>query len=387
MSRPSAYEEAFRAAVARVKEHWPKPLDSRAVGTVCGRLSRSPKGQRELLLRNSGKAARIEVVRELCEQSLRLCSSDPPAAEEKARRAVEVAGAMAEEGLAGVMAADARALAWGHLTNALRVRGELDEAERACREAEQHLASGSGDPLMMVEVGWFKAFLHRDRRQLTPARLLLEKVAALLVQLEDRPRLGRTRVALARVHYAEGDVEAALACAETALSELEPESPSEAALLKLNIAGYLADLGRHHQALVLLRSCEPVALAVGGEVTRLRLGWLKGRIEAAMGEHEAALAHLDGARRAFLERGLVLDAALLSLDLALAYAACGRPAEQLRLAEEMLPVFTALRIPREATATLLLYVEAARELRASAELLDSLARRLDPLRRGGACTE
>ncbi len=382
MSRPSAYEEAFRAAVARVKEHWPKPLDSRALGTVCGRLSRLPEGQRELLLRNSGKVARIEVVRELCEQSLRLCSSDPLAAEERARQAVEVAGALVEEGLHGVMAADARALAWGHLANALRVRGELDEAERACVRAEQFLQSGSGDPLMMVEVGWFKAFLHRDRRQLAPARRLLERVAALLVELEDRPRLARTRIALARVHYAEGELEAAVACAEAALCDLEGEQ--EAAHLKLNIAGYLAELGRHHQAVVLLRSCEPVVAAGASELTRLRLAWLKGRIEAAMGEHEAAIPRLDGARRAFLERGLVLDAALLSLDLALAYAAVGRPAAQRQLAEEMVPVFTALRIPREATAALLLYVEAARELRASVQLIDGLARRLAPLRRGGS---
>ncbi len=63
---------------------------------------------------------------------------------------------------------------------------------------------------------------------------------------------------------------------------------------------------------------------------------------------------------------------LAGLDLALLYVHQDRTAEVKRLAEEMVPIFMAQDVHREATAALLLFQEAARREAVSAAMLTEL---------------
>jgi hypothetical protein len=88
-------------------------------------------------------------------------------------------------------------------------------------------------------------------------------------------------------------------------------------------------------------------------------------------------------RRVFLEHPLPYDYALASLDLSLVLLEEGRTAEVRTLAEEMLSVFAAQQVHREALAALRLFCEAAKQEAATVELARRVERflrraQLDP---------
>lgn len=93
--------------------------------------------------------------------------------------------------------------------------------------------------------------------------------------------------------------------------------------------------------------------------TQLRPLWLQADIAAGRGDLAAAERDYLATRDGFISQGIGYDAAMASLDLAVLYLRQGRTAEVRRLAEEMLPLFEAQDVHREALAALSLFLEAA----------------------------
>ncbi len=85
---------------------------------------------------------------------------------------------------------------------------------------------------------------------------------------------------------------------------------------------------------------------------------MKGRIARGLGQHLEAEALLLAARERFVADESPFDAAVVSLELAVLYAEQKRTAELKQLAAEMLPIFTALKIHREALAALMFLKQA-----------------------------
>lgn len=75
----------------------------------------------------------------------------------------------------------------------------------------------------------------------------------------------------------------------------------------------------------------------------------------------------------FLQHGVLYSVALVSLDLALLFSRQGRIEDLKRLAAELLAVFSAQEVHREATAALVLFQRACEEERINAELICRLA--------------
>ncbi len=115
-----------------------------------------------------------------------------------------------------------------------------------------------------------------------------------------------------------------------------------------------------------------LAAGVGKELDLVRLRWLEGRIAAGLGRRDEALTALSRVREEFVSREIAYDAALVSLELANLYLEEGRKAEVRNLARQMMWIFHAQGVPREALAALRLFCEAAER---EAVTLD-LARRL-----------
>jgi len=107
--------------------------------------------------------------------------------------------------------------------------------------------------------------------------------------------------------------------------------------------------------------------------TQLRRSWLQGKIAAGVGDVPAAERLFTETRDGFVRQGIGYDAAMVSLDLALLYLREGRTGEVRRVAEEMVPVFSAQDVHREATAALLLFQEAARREEVTAGLVREVA--------------
>jgi hypothetical protein len=108
----------------------------------------------------------------------------------------------------------------------------------------------------------------------------------------------------------------------------------------------------------------------------IRLRWLEGKIARELGQLEDAEAALKEARGAFLSQGIGIDAALVSLDLAVLYAQRGETAAIRHLAAEMVPVFQAGEVHPDALAAILLFRQAAEAEQINRALLDTIATRL-----------
>jgi hypothetical protein len=92
-----------------------------------------------------------------------------------------------------------------------------------------------------------------------------------------------------------------------------------------------------------------------------------------MGKPRLAESLLLAVRDGFLAEGVPFDTALVSLEIALLYAEQGRSGELKKLAGEMLPVFSSLRIHREALAALSFLLQAIQSESASARLVAAVA--------------
>jgi hypothetical protein len=113
---------------------------------------------------------------------------------------------------------------------------------------------------------------------------------------------------------------------------------------------------------------------------------VEGRVAAGLGEHERARQLLNGVRQTFLDDENPYEAALATLDLVVPHLEEGNTAEVRVLADEMVAVFRAHNVPREALAAVLLFQEAAHREAATAELAREVAALL--LRaRGGAAAD
>jgi tetratricopeptide (TPR) repeat protein len=170
-----------------------------------------------------------------------------------------------------------------------------------------------------------------------------------------------------------GDVEEAVATLRRVAPLVEAEGQPQLLLaLRFNLAVNLWFLGRYAEVIGLLTDLRKLAVGVGNELDLVRLRWLEGRIAAGLGRRDEALSALSRVREEFVSREIAYDAALVSLELANLHLEEGRTAEVRNLARQMMWVFHAQGVPREALAALKLFCEAAER---EAVTLD-LARRL-----------
>src|SRR5947199_7944340 len=99
-----------------------------------------------------------------------------------------------------------------------------------------------------------------------------------------------------------------------------------------------------------------------------RVTWLEGKIAAGLGRTAEAQTAFEQARKVFEQRELTHEYALVSLELALILLAQGRTGETRTLAEEMLRIFQAQKVEREALAALQIFCDTAKREAATVEL-------------------
>ena len=120
---------------------------------------------------------------------------------------------------------------------------------------------------------------------------------------------------------------------------------------------------------------------LGGEVDQLRLGWLEGKLASLKGDLDRAQGAFEEVRTGFETRSMPYDQALVSLDLAAVYLVRERFGALQELAGEMLAVFRALAIDREAIAALFFLQEAVRARSVSLALIGELGAYLKRVQR------
>jgi tetratricopeptide (TPR) repeat protein len=145
--------------------------------------------------------------------------------------------------------------------------------------------------------------------------------------------------------------------------------------MRFNEATNLCHLDRYDEAAALLPVVRELADPANA-LDLIRTRWLEGRVALGFGEREEAAAAFEEVRNAFAGRKLPYDMALATLDLAALYLEDGRTREVKALAREMVAIFLAQGVHREATAAARLFARAVAAETATAELARRLARYL-----------
>ena len=257
---------------------------------------------------------------------------------------------------------------WAFVGNAQRVGSDLLAAAASLATAWRLWRAGASAPDSRL-AEWrlldLEASLRRDQRRFDLALELLDRALAAA------PPAARGRLLLKKSFTLEqaGEIEPALALLEEAapLASLEGE-PHRLWTLRINRLVLLCHLGRYAEAAAGLPELDEHARRLGNDLDQLRARWLRARVWAGLGWAEEARVAFDEVRREFTRRLLGCDTAMVSLELAILHLEAGRRAEVRKLSKQMLWIFTAQGVEREALAALSLFREAVESDRLTLEL-------------------
>lgn len=275
---------------------------------------------------------------------------------------------------------DLKARVWTYVAVARCMAAELRESQKAFDRAWECLRRGTGD--LLEEALWLEGYgnLLADQGRHGEAIQRLEKAVHRFLMIGDEEAVARAMMNLAAHQYEHGEAPRAISTLETAAGRLDG---SEDEVLTVSIhhnrITFLAEAGQYEEAQRLLdrhadlyRDADPLI--------QVRREWVQARIEHGTGNPERAEELFVTVREDFIRSGLGYDAALVSLDLAIMYAEQGRFSEMRRLADEMLPIFRAQDIHREALAALAIFQQAARVEGVTLKLARELAEYLGKAR-------
>lgn len=303
----------------------------------------------------------------LCAESEALAPRDPARALARAELALRVARHV--PGPFGV-----RLQGWctGFIANAQRVIGsDLPGAERSFARAWRLWGEGE-DSVGLLSKAYLldmEASLRRDQR-LFPKALKLHDDALALARPEE---VGVILLNQAATLKDSGDPEGALQIMERASMFIDGgRQPRLRWVLRFNQASSFCILGRAREAAPIVAEVRYLAERLRNEIDLIKTLWLEGNCAAGLDQREEALTKLGQVRRELAVREFPFDYALASLDVALLYREEGRFPEIKILASQILEIFKAQKVHREAIAAVLLFQEAAEREQVTVELVRRL---------------
>jgi tetratricopeptide (TPR) repeat protein len=284
-----------------------------------------------------------------------------------------------------------RALAWAYLGNARRVSGNLPESGRCFEMSDTWWEAGTKEvedalgyePLLLD----LKASLRTDQRRFAEALTLLDRAADLYLHGDPEHRdphlAGRALVKKAHALIEMGETATAIEILKKANGWIDPQRDPRLHLCLIhNLTDNLSKAGHYLEADASLPELRALAETHGSRFDRIRLDWVEGRVAAGLGDTPRAHRLLSGVRQAFLAEENAYDAALATLDLVIPCLQEGKTAEVRALAEEVMSVFRAQNVAREALAAWLLFHQAAVREAVTVELTREVAASLHQARTG-----
>lgn len=264
---------------------------------------------------------------------------------------------------------------WGFLANALRVKGNFPAADEGFVRSDRLWQAGAtADPGLILDgtrLLDLKASLRRHQGRFDESLDLLKQALSASRSDEATMRLILKKSAtLEQMNDWQGAIEA-LQQARPLVDRLGDLRSRW--VLEFNLCTALTDAVRHTEAEELLPKVRGLALDLGNGLDLLRCRWLRGRLSAGQGKLEEAVTELEYVVGEFVALGIAFDAARACLDLAELYLQQGRTAEVKRLAGQMVAVFRAQRVHREALAAVILFRETAEQDQATVDLARKLS--------------
>jgi len=349
---------------------------------LLGELLGQPGSDRRRLVEEQPRFRALLLCDLLLDRSREAGFTNPGAAVELAELAVVVSGRLDAEHYGEALVEDARARAWGHLANAFRITSDLRRAEEALRKAEEHHRQGGEDAYTGAEILSFTASLRNGQGRYEEAAALIDRSIKVYREARDRHREGKALIQKGTSLSYAGRHAGAIRLVRQGLAKIDIyEEPRLLVFARHNLIGYLNEVGRHKEALRTLAETRGLYLQLGERSSLVRLRWLEGKILRDLGRTDEAEAALREVRDEMIGLSLGLDAALVSLDLAMILLERGDTGELKRLAAEMIPVFESRDDHQKALAAFLLFQKAAEAEQVTLGLLQEMVTTLEQTRR------
>lgn len=310
----------------------------------------------------------------LCQESKDASHHDASRAMELGELAVLIAESLEEGDTEDRWVYQLRGYAWAHLGNARRVAGDLAASEEAFELAQKWWEAGAAEVGDALGYGpailSLKASLLRDQRRFEECFQALDEAFRLYLEVAgDRHLAGRVLIKKFNALVENGETDRAIPLLSQAKALIDQErEPRLLFWAQQNLLDNLSKAGRFAEARTLLPQVQELSRSAGSQLDRVRLRWVEARIAAGLGESDAARQAFSDARQGFLDQSIAYDAALVSLETAIFLIQEGRTAEVRELAREMIPIFQAQDIHREALAALAVFQAAAALDSATVEL-------------------
>ncbi len=372
--------EAYRSAVAAVRSrasHLGAGLDAedRLSEELFEQLMDHPPGRQETILRNHRRYQTPGLVDRLGRESRSVLGEDPRRAAELARLAVTAADALADDRYPEALIRDARARARIRLSEALRRSSHLRASGRVLEEARGYVVHGPGDRSLEAQLAYKEAMLLNDQGRLAGALAAIDRAFRLYREMEDSHLAGKALINRGVILADHQRPAEAIHAVSHAAALVDPvRDPKLILVMFHNLALYFSQIGWLDGALRFLRDASVLYEQVGSRSERLRRHWLEGNILVKQGRMEEACRAFRRAQEGFIEMGLACEAAKVSLELAAAYAELGWSLHLRRLARQMLPIFRAQHLHREAMAALVYFCRSVEEDRAGVWLARAVLR-------------
>lgn len=297
----------------------------------------------------------------LIDEALGLLTSKPARARELVSLALLVAARLDGGTYGQARTETAKMRGWTQLGNIQRILGDFEAAEKAFRRAEFHYWQSDLDPLDEAALLEWRASLRRHQNRFEDAIELIDGAISTYAEVNEPHRQGRATMIKGAIELCSGSPDRAAEEFGRSLALLDPELDVHLpASCLLNQILCLTEADRAGEAAVLLPEVKSRAEKVTfGAADLLRLRWIEARVDLGLGRLEEAEVALRGIQALFVEEGMVVDAALATLDLAALLLRAKRTFEIPELVQEIVPVFQSLQIGREALASLVLLQQAA----------------------------
>jgi tetratricopeptide (TPR) repeat protein len=283
--------------------------------------------------------ATAAVVRTLLFESRAVFDRHPAYAESLAA----LAGRVAEE-LQDIRAPHRRALqahAALERANALRQLGKLDEALNSLRSAEQ-VCEGEAECTHILGRTWLcRGIVLFKMNDLDDAEQWVRRSLNVFAAVDDQLRIAKVRVLQANISFERGRFELARQAYTAAVPALTTSSDTHTlAVVWLNLGWCEVELGNPDEAVNWAARAQSVFARLGFMSEELRARWCEARSSAVHQDREQGLRALVDVRKAFEAHELLLDAAMVQLDIVEALLLPpARPKLALSVAKDLVPLF------------------------------------------------
>ena len=381
------YDRAFTKVEWVVKELLtpalppPVPIDR-----LLEELDRQPREAQLSLIAEDERFTAPQLVQRLLDRSHSVRYEDPEAMLHWATLARTIATRSTEEALGGSPSrlSHLRASAWGQFGNALRVAGQLREAESALITAHRYLEAGSRDPILKASLQEHMGSLYIFQRRFDEAIQEFTQATETYQQLGEAHAFARTLVRCSLAYLYAGNPETAVDLLNQAISMIDQEADPHLLLAAChNLMNCYISLEQPERALSIYAETRDLYKEFGDSLILLRANWQEALLLRDLGHLRAAETALLRARQGFMERNLMYEVAVVCLDLAAVYVKLKSVDDLKETVTTALPIFRSLGVDREALASLLQLQQFASQEQQAMELIRFLNARIEPLARHG----